>query len=147
MRKISLTSPSFEERQLIPARHSCEGQDSSPPLHFENVPTETKSLAVIVEDHDAPVGVFDHWVLWNIPADTVDLPERTNLGTNGINHFGEYRYRGPCPPRGKPHRYVFKVFALGKEIDLPQGSNKQELEFAMKNHIVGYGELTGMYRR
>lgn len=147
MRRLEVTSRSFQHLGLIPSLHSCEGEDISPELEFKGAPEGTESYAIIVEDPDAPVGTFDHWLCWNLAKEPQKIGEGERPPVQGINHFGEYHYRGPCPPRGKPHRYFFKVFALDTRLALEEGSNKQELEAAMKGHIVAAGEMIGLYQR
>jgi len=104
-------------------------------------------LALVVEDPDAPMGTFDHWLVWNIPAHVSKFLEGESAGVAGRNHFNELRYRGPCPPKGKPHRYFFKLYALDALLSLPEGSSKRDLESAMHDHIVDSCELVGLYSR
>ncbi len=144
---MKIYSSAFEHGQPIPSKYACEGENVSPPLAFEDVPGETKSLALVVDDPDAPVGVFDHWIAWNLNPDTRELPEDARVETQGKNHYGELQYRGPCPPPGSPHRYFFKAYALDTLLDLPQGSSKGQLEEAMEGHILAKGELVGTYKR
>jgi len=151
---MRLTSTAFEEGASIPKRYTCDGNDNSPPLHWEGIPAGTKSLALICDDPDAPRGTWVHWVLFNLPANTTELaagvptdkvlPSGAKQGTNDSKEIG---YGGPCPPKGKPHRYYFKVYALDAELNLPEGSTKQEVEAAMKGHILAQGELMGKYGR
>jgi hypothetical protein len=145
--QIKIQSPVFEHNQPIPGKYTCDGEDVSPPFTFANVPKEAKSLALVVDDPDAPFGVFDHWVAWNIPPDTRELPEAARIEKQGRNDFGELGYRGPCPPPGKAHRYRFKIYALDTVLDLPEGAGKEELERAMEGHVLGKGELIGTYMR
>ena len=145
--KITLTvsSTAFEQFGNIPAKYSCEGQEINPPLTIGDIPAETKTLAIIVDDPDAPNGTFDHWVVWNIPPGKV-IAENSIPGMEGNNSSGKKGYKGPCPPTGT-HRYFFKVYALDTELDLKEGTSKKELEGAMNGHILGYGELIGTYRK
>ena len=143
----------FENQQPIPAKYTCDGEDVSPALQFMNVPEKAKSLAIIVDDPDAPRGTFDHWIIWNLPPDLKKLSEGgkemkqfSSHPKQGINGFQQTRYRGPCPPPGKPHRYFFKLFALDTLLDLTEGATKQELENAMKGHILEKAELIGTYQ-
>lgn len=145
--EMKIQSSVFGNNQPVPRKYTCEGEDVSPPLSFSDVPKEAKSIAVVVDDPDAPGGVFDHWVVWNIPASTKELPEGAKVEKQGKNDFGELRYRGPCPPRGSPHRYRFKAYALDAVLDLPAGIRKSELEKAMERHILAKAELVGTYRR
>lgn len=142
-----LDSPAFEHHQTIPKKYTCDGEDVSPPLSFQELPPGAKSLVLIVDDPDAPSGTFDHWIVWNLPADTAMLEEGARVPRQGKNHFGEQRYRGPCPPPGKPHRYFFKLYALDTLINLPAGSSKHSVEEAMEGHILGKAELVGTYQR
>lgn len=139
-------SPAFENNKLIPAKYTCDGADVNPLLTIEGVPDETKGLALIVDDPDAPMGTFDHWIVWNIPPDTREIGENTIPGTEGISSYRKHAYGGPCPPYGT-HRYFFKVYALDVELDLKTNSTKKDVEKAMKGHILAEGVLVGLYRR
>lgn len=144
---VQITSTAFEANSMIPKKYTCQGQDVSPPLSFTNVPEDTVTLALIIDDPDAPSGVFDHWIAWNIPGDKNGLAEGEAPKMQGKNHFGETRYRGPCPPPGKPHHYRFKVYALDTTLDLKAGSSKKDLEKAMEGHILASDELVGIFQR
>lgn len=144
---MKLESSAFKAHQPIPKKYTCEGEDISPPLSFIDIPKGTKSLAIIVDDPDAPRGTFDHWIAWNLPASTKLLSEKAEVPKQGKNHFDDTRYRGPCPPHGNPHRYFFKAYALDTLIDLPNGISKKQLEDAMEGHILGKAELVGTYQR
>ncbi len=143
----------FESQQPIPSRYTGDGADISPPLRFLQLPSNAKSLALIVDDPDAPRGTFDHWIVWNIPPAIKELSEGapelhvSAKSKQGINGFAQTIYRGPAPPSGKPHRYFFKLYALDRELAIPEGSKKQELEEAMKGHIIERAELIGTYQR
>jgi Raf kinase inhibitor-like YbhB/YbcL family protein len=129
----------------MPQEYTCEGSSTSPPLQISGIPEGAHSLAIIVEDPDAPGRVFDHWVIWNIPpGETIEAGSVP--GIRGVNGKGELGYRGPCPPTGT-HRYFFKVFAVDTLIDLPEGSNKLALESALQHHTLAYGELIGLYKK
>ena len=143
---MKIESTAFENNGKIPKQYTCEGEDVSPPLVIKDIPKTAKSLVLIVDDPDAPTGTFDHWLAWNIPVKET-LPQNYTAPKEGRNHFGDTHYRGPCPPRGKPHRYFFKVFALDKKLDLEEGSTKFELETAMKDHVVGKAFIIGTYQR
>lgn len=145
----------FENNSRIPERYTCDGIDVNPPLQIENLDDGARSIAIIVDDPDAPVGVFTHWVAWNIPP-VNEIPEgvpkdRTVMSpvkmVQGMNDFGRIGYNGPCPPPGKPHRYYFKIYALDTTLDLEPGAGKKELERRMKGHIIQYGEVMGLYGR
>lgn len=151
---MRLSSTTFEDGEKIPSKYTCDGQDVSPPLKIEDVPNDATSLVLIVDDPDAPIGVFDHWLIWNIPADTKELPEGLSqkeelkeLGgaSQGKNDFGQIGYRGPCPPSGS-HTYRFKLYALDKELDLRPGSKKEAIEEAMKGHVLDECMISGKYR-
>ncbi len=142
-----IESPAFEAHQPIPKKFTCEGEDVSPPLVIQDLPKGTKSLVLIVDDPDAPHGVFVHWLAWNIETTSLHLVEGVNLPSQGRNDFGELDYRGPCPPKGNPHRYFFKLYALDTSLQLASGSNKKQLEESMKGHIIGQAELVGTYQR
>lgn len=144
---MKIKSLAFNHNESIPRKYTCEGEDLSPPLTFEEVPSNTESIAIIVEDPDAPRGTFDHWIAWNIPGDIHSLPEDAEVPQEGQNDFGEMRYRGPCPPKGPTHHYHFKVYALDTLLDIEPGSSKKELEKAMRNHILANAELIGTYQR
>lgn len=144
---MELESSAFKPNQKIPAKFTCEGEDVSPPLNIKNMPEKTQSFAIIMDDPDAPAGVFVHWVAWNIPPTSVALSEGINIQKKGKNGFGTQGYRGPCPPKGKPHRYFFKVYALDTLLNLPESSTKQQLEAAMEGHILGKAELIGLFQR
>lgn len=152
--KIEITSPAFREGQPIPARHTADGEDASPPLQWTNVPPGAKSLALIADDPDAPVGTWVHWVLYDLPPATRELAEdvpRTQYlpggAKQGLNDFRRLGYGGPSPPRGQPHRYCFKLYALDKLLDLRPGLTKSEVLKAMEGHVVGEGVLMGTYQR
>lgn len=143
----------FENHQPIPAKYTCDGEDVSPALQFMNVPKNAKSLAIIVDDPDAPRGTFDHWILWNLPPDIKRLSEGgremkqfSSHPKQGINGFQQNYYRGPCPPPGKPHRYFFKLYALDTLLELAEGASKKMLEDAMQGHILEKAELVGTYQ-
>ncbi len=147
MTELTVKSPAFESNQLIPTKFSCDGQEISPPLNIEGVPPEARSLALILEDPDAPRGTFDHWVVWNIPP-TRKIEENTTPGDVGLNSAGENSYIGPCPPTGTTHRYFFKFYALDAKLALnTRSTRKKELEKAMQGHILAQGELVALYKR
>ena len=140
-----MKSPAFEKNKLIPSKYTCDGEEVSPPLTVEGIPKKTKSLSLIMEDPDAPAGLFIHWLVWNIPP-TDKIQENSIPGTEGLNTNKKNSYHGPCPPGGT-HRYYFKVYALDTLLKLGAFSEKEVLENAMQNHILAYGELIGLYRR
>lgn len=142
-----LESSKFESHHEIPTKYSCEGEDISPPLTFGDIPPGAKSLALILEDPDAPRGTFIHWIAWNLPIEELVIKEGSKPKHQGKNHFGKIGYGGPCPPPGKSHRYFFKLFALDTFINLSEGSTKEQLEDAMEGHVLGRAELIGTYKR
>ena len=151
---ISISSSAFKEGERIPARYSCEGRNTSPPLSWGEPPEKTRSFALIVDDPDAPGGVFVHWVLYNLPADVRQLGEGVpaqerlqNEALQGKTDFGRVGYGGPCPPRGPVHHYRFTLYALDNPVDLSPGATKKQLLDAMKGHILTKGQLTGTYQR
>src|SRR5437868_518490 len=146
--KMKISSPAFQEGGTIPEKFSKNGQNVSPELRIEGAPAEAKSLALIVDDPDAPVGLFTHWLVWNIEPKTTEIPEARAPGgsVQGKNDFGDASYGGPQPPSGT-HRYYFKIFALDKTLDLKAGAKRRELDAAMRGHIVGQGELMGRYSK
>jgi len=141
---IDVQSPAFKENEFIPDRYTCRGINISPALDLNHVPEESASIAVVMDDPDAPGGDWVHWVIWNIPV-THHLKEGHDRGIEGRNDFGNTIYGGPCPPSGT-HRYFFKVYALDCNLDLSQTANKADLERAMSGHIIGFGELIGLYK-
>ena len=145
MKELTVKSPAFENNKLIPSKYTCDGEEVSPPLTVEGIPEKTKSLALIMEDPDAPAGLFIHWLVWNIPP-TNEIQENSVPGTEGLNTNKKNSYHGPCPPGGT-HRYYFKVYALDTLLKLGAFSEKEVLENAMQNHILAQGELIGLYRR
>lgn len=143
--QLTVSSPAFQPGAEIPSQYTCDGQNINPPLQIQGIPAEANSLALVVEDPDAPRGTFVHWLAWNIePAPTI--AEGSRPGTEGTNDFGDKGYGGPCPPSGS-HRYYFRVYALRSRLDLPAGADKKALEEAMKPHIIGEGVLMGKYAR
>ncbi len=148
MATLSLSSPAFRNGELIPSKFTCDGEDTNPALVIGNVPPEAKSLALIMDDPDAPSGMWVHWVVWNIDPKTTEIGEDSVPGGAklGMNDFRKSPYGGPCPPSGT-HRYFFKLYALDTKLELGTGTNKAALEKAMKGHILAQGELMGKYKR
>ncbi len=166
---MTITSLQFSDNQNIPAKYTCDGDNISPPLQFSDVPAEAKSLVLIVDDPDAPVGTWTHWVMWNIAEDIHQLAENSApVGAmQGKTSSGQNVYGGPCPPSvdssmatttatttqeeaGPPpgtHRYFFKLYALDSKLSIPSYSQKQDLEKAMEGHIIEKAELVGLYTR
>lgn len=142
---LHISSTAFTNEGYIPADYTCEGEGKNPPVSISHIPKETKSLALIMDDPDAPGSVFDHWVMWNIPPRST-INEGSTPGVVGKNSRGENRYTGPCPPSGV-HRYFFKVYALDAMLDIDAGADKRTVEQALENHILAYGELVGLYKK
>lgn len=144
---MELTSPAFEEGGMIPAEYTCQGKDISPELNIAGIPEDAKSLALIMDDPDAPMGTWDHWVVFNMPAATAKIAKGTEPeGIPGTNSWKRTGYGGPCPPSGT-HRYFFRVFALDTELDLSSGATKKEVMDAMEGHIIGKAQLMGRYSK
>jgi len=151
---LELKSQAFSEGDFLPNRYTCKGEDVSPQLEWNGVSSQTKSLALICDDPDAPAGVWVHWVIYNIPVGKDGLSENIakesllpDGARQGVNDSGDIGYGGPCPPPGKAHRYVFKLYCLDSILDLKSGATKQELIEAMAGHIVGEAQLTGLFKR
>lgn len=142
---LKVASNAFEYEGMIPSKYTCDGKNVNPPLSIEHIPEEAKCLALIVEDPDAPRGIWVHWVVFNMPV-THHVKEDAVHGIEGTNDFKEEHYGGPCPPSGT-HRYFFKVYALDELLDLAPGATKAQLEKAMSEHIIAFGELVGLYTR
>jgi len=142
---MKLTSPEFANNGFIPQKFTCEGEDINPPLVMESIPAMTEKLALIIDDPDAPVGTFVHWVVYDIPV-VSRIEENSIPGKQGINDFRRRNYGGPCPPSGT-HRYFFKVYALDERLELAEGINKAGLEKAMEGHLLAKTELIGLYRK
>jgi Raf kinase inhibitor-like YbhB/YbcL family protein len=142
----------FGNGELVPKRHTCEGADASPALEWSGEPEGTESFALIVDDPDAPVGTWNHWLLWDIPAHVHSIAEGFRpggLGASGVNDFRRPGYGGPCPPKGHgPHRYFFRVYAVDRPmLGLPGGSQRGELDRALKGRVIGQAEYMGRYER
>jgi Raf kinase inhibitor-like YbhB/YbcL family protein len=145
---VKLTSSAFTEGEMIPKKYTCDAENVSPPLALSGVPEGTKSLALIMDDPDAPAGTWVHWVLFNIPADEDSFPEGVSgVGEQGKNTSGKLSYGGPCPPKGRAHRYFFKIYALDTLLELTAGATKGELEKEIQGHILAQGQLMGKYQR
>ena len=142
---LKLSSSEFEHEGYIPVKYTCQGENINPPISIEGIPKETKSLALVMEDPDAPGGIFDHWAVWNIRP-TKTIKEDSMPGRIAKNSIGDYSYTGPCPPSGT-HRYFFKIYALDTLLDLEKDVDKKMLEQAVQGHILAYGELMGLYRK
>lgn len=141
-----IKSPSFENNTQIPAKFTCDGNNVNPALEFFDVPEETQSLVLIVDDPDAPIGVWTHWIIYNIPGNVRKINENQSPegALLGINDFGVGNYGGPCPPYGT-HRYFFKLYALSSNLDLDPGATKNDVENTMENFVIAKAELIGTY--
>lgn len=156
MADFSLTSSAFEHNGKIPAKYTCDGERTlSPPLKIAGEPKEAKSLALVMDDPDVPKelkpdGVFDHWIVFNIPAGTTEIPEGATIGVSGVNGSGKEGYTGPCPPpqyEPAEHRYVFTLYALSSPLTLEAGATKQEVLDALTPLVIAKAELIGRYSR
>ena len=148
--KLAVTSTAFAEGQTIPKLFTCDDRDVSPPLSFAGVPPQAKSLALIVDDPDAPMGTWVHWVLFGLPPDQKALPQAYQPKgpvKQGKNSFGKVLYGGPCPPSGPPHRYFFRLYALDRALDLKAGASRADVDTALKGHVLAEATLMGRYGR
>jgi len=145
---MKISSPAFQHNQSIPSKYTCDGANINPPLTISDVPKDGKSLVLIHDDPDAPVGLWIHWLLWNIDPKTTEIPENSipNGAVEGTTSWKHTGYGGPCPPDGQ-HRYFFKLYALDTMLDLPASTEKDELETAMKDSVLAKAELIGLYKR
>lgn len=156
---IIIESPAFRTGNTIPTEHTCDGNNISPPLLWTGIPSNTRSIALIMEDPDAPRGIFTHWIIYNIPPHIRGLPAfipRTpdlgvwpliGSGFQGTTSFGTIGYGGPCPPRGETHRYIFRIYALDERLPLQPGVSKNDIMGVINGHILATGELIGIYGR
>ena len=151
---LELSSPAFKNGETIPRRYTCEGEDLSPPLHWGVPPAATKSFVVIADDPDAPAGTWVHWVIYDVPLDrrglTEGIPAKEHLpdgAMQGLNDFKRIGYGGPCPPRGKPHRYYFKLYALDIVLDMKPRATKAQVLETCKEHVLAEAQLMGRFTR
>ena len=151
---LSISSSAFSEGERIPDKYACEGEDISPPLSWSNIHEGTQSFALISDDTDAPLDTWNHWVIYNIPADAEGLPEAVPTAESlpdgsrqGVNSWGRTGYGGPCPPHGNPLHYFFKLYALDITLILPADELKSSVEAAMEGHILESASLMGTYSR
>ena len=151
---MEIKSSAFKAQEKIPAKYTCDGANVSPPLSWTDVPEKTQGLALISDDPDAPVGTWVHWVIYDLPTETRELPEGMapkevleNGARQGVNDFRNVGYGGPCPPPGPAHRYFFKLYAIDTKLGLPPRATKKDVEKAMKGHILAQTELVGLYGR
>jgi Raf kinase inhibitor-like YbhB/YbcL family protein len=151
---LTISSPSFTNGGDIAKKFTCDGADVSPQLSWNDPPAGTQTFALLVDDPDAPVGNWNHWVLWNLPPSLRGLPENVAKDAHlpdgshqGHNDFGKFGYNGPCPPAGRPHRYFFKLYSLDAKLELKSSAGKRELESAMKGHVLAQTDWMGRYGR
>ena len=151
---LSLSSSAFQHRGAIPVKYTCDGQDLSPPLAWTRGPAKTRLFAAIMDDLDAPGGLFTHWIIFNVASDVLELPESIAVEgqlasgvLQGRNDFGRIGYSGPCPPLGRAHHCRFTLYALGQALDLAVGAPKKQVSDAMRGHILAQGQLTCIYQR
>ncbi len=152
-----ITSPAFEYGKPIPVKYTCDGVDISPELRWNHIPPGTESLVLIMDDPDAPVGVFTHWVVFNLPPESRGIPEGANLSVifadaslvpvEGRNDFGRIGYGGPCPPPGPPHRYFFRLYAVEGVLNLPRGARKEAVLSRIRGYILSEATYMGIYQR
>lgn len=147
MAALKITSPAFSEGESIPEKYTADGDDVNPELNIEGIPSEAKSLVLIVDDPDAPAGTWTHWLVFNISSSTSKVDENSIPGIQGINDFKRIEWGGPSPPSGNSHRYFFGVYALDTMLELDEGVLRADIERAMQGHILTKGELIGRYRR
>ena len=142
---LIVKSTAFANNNYIPLKYTCDGPNINPALVIEDIPKNTKSLALIMDDTDSPNGEFTHWVMWNIPPKK-NIAENSAPGIQGVNSNQQNKYFGPCPPNGM-HKYHFKIYALDIKLDLPLNSDKKVLVAAIEGHVLASGKLTGLYYR
>jgi Raf kinase inhibitor-like YbhB/YbcL family protein len=151
---MRITSPAFADGTPVPGEHTCDGTGSSPGLAWSEIPVSTRSFALVCDDPDAPRGTWVHWVLFNLPADAVELapavppaPQLPSGARQGINDSGDIGYGGPCPPRGQSHRYFFRLYALDCTLNLASGVKRPDLDHAMAGHVLAEATLMGTFQR
>lgn len=145
---MNIESTAFANNQTIPSKYTCDGNNINPPLSISDIPEEAESLAIVVEDPDAPTGRFVHWTVWNISPASLEIEEDSipEGAVEGTTDFSEIGYGGPCPPNGE-HRYLFKVYALGSELDLSKGADTDMVDNAIQHHVIAEAELIGRYAK
>jgi Raf kinase inhibitor-like YbhB/YbcL family protein len=145
---MKIKCSAFSNNGKIPSKYTCDGENMNPPLSFSDIPNNSKSLLLIVDDPDAPAGIWTHWILFNIPPDTKEVPENSvpSGAIQGVTSFSTKGYGGPCPPSGT-HHYYFKLFALDITLDLPESSKAKDIEEVVVGHILAQAQLIGLYSR
>jgi Raf kinase inhibitor-like YbhB/YbcL family protein len=144
---LALTSPAFHNGGTIPTRYTCDGKDVSPPLRWSHAPPRARTLALRLDDPDAPGGTFTHWTIWNLSATTTGIAAGAKWSFQGTNSFARIGYAGPCPPPGSRHHYVFRLFALDARLTLRRGAAPTQFAAAMRGHVVGGARLVGLFGR
>lgn len=147
---FSVSSSAFDDGDAIPVQHTCDGLDVSPDLRIRGLPETTRAIAIVVEDPDAPLGIWYHWVEFDIPASSGSFDveqDAGRIGVSGLNSWNLEGYMGPCPPEGEEHRYAFRVYALSSTLGLPDGVDAEEVVAALVGHVIDSVELTGVYSR
>jgi Raf kinase inhibitor-like YbhB/YbcL family protein len=144
--KMTVTSPAFKDNEPIPDQFTCHGSNISPEINIAGIPPKTQSLAMIVDDIDAPEGDWVHWVVFDIPPKTAKIAQNSKAGIEGLTDFGTFQYRGPCPANKRVHRYSFRVYALSDRLELPEGFIKSDLLRKMKGKVLSQAELIGTYK-
>ncbi|MBI4085579.1 MAG: YbhB/YbcL family Raf kinase inhibitor-like protein [Candidatus Liptonbacteria bacterium] len=143
---MNISSTEFNNNESIPVKFTCQGDNINPRIEISGVPDDAKSLALIMDDPDAPVGTFTHWLIWNIDPKTAVMAENSVPGIQGKNSAGSLKYIGPCPPSGV-HRYFFRLYALDSMLDLSAGTEREQLELQMSKHILERTEFIGTYKK
>lgn len=144
---MKISSPAFTNGGRIPFKYSCEGENINPEIDIESIPEGTRSLALIIDDPDAPVGIWTHWILYNIPANTSVIPENASPGIQGISTSKQKEYVGPCRPEKSIHRYYFRLYALDSRIEKSDGLNRESIDREMMGHVLATAEIMGYYSR
>ncbi|MBA3898595.1 MAG: YbhB/YbcL family Raf kinase inhibitor-like protein [Bacteroidetes bacterium] len=145
--KLEVSSPSFKHEDFISETYCCDGENINPAISVEQIPSEAKSLVLIMDDPDASGGTFVHWLVFNISPFKGGIEEGTAPGIEGKNDAGKTKYHGPCPPSGETHRYFFKIYALDKKLGLSEGADKESIENAMDGHILSSGSTFGLFSK
>ncbi len=144
---LQITSTAFENNAPIPKKYTCNGQDVNPQLSIKNVTYIAQSLVLTVTDPDAPEGNWTHWIVYNLPTDTVEIKENSDPASEGLNDFGKSSYRGPCPPDEKVHHYIFRLMALNTTLSLNEAPSYTEVEKAIQGHVLAKAEWVGTYQK
>ncbi|MDE2222827.1 MAG: YbhB/YbcL family Raf kinase inhibitor-like protein [Candidatus Omnitrophica bacterium] len=143
----NISSTAFDNNAPIPSQYTCDGANINPPLAFHNIPAKAQSLALTVTDPDAPGRTWTHWILYNIPPDTKEIPIGSHPGKQGLNDFGKTAYGGPCPPPGELHHYIFRLYALDSVLNIREGETLSKVDKSLKGHVIAKAQLTGTYQK